>query len=130
MSSLGNKLTNLRESKNWTKTYVANLIGFNSMQKYANYEYGTREPDNETLKKLANIYDVSTDYLLDNESEKERPIWATENDVLSLDKFLESNGAMTFEGVELSKSQRERVKKILTEVFWEELKKDRDRGVR
>ena len=34
------------------------------MQTYANYEYGRREPDFETTKKLANLFNVSTDYLL------------------------------------------------------------------
>lgn len=34
------------------------------MQVYANYEYGIREPDFDTVIKLAKLYNVTTDYLL------------------------------------------------------------------
>lgn len=64
MSEFGKRLTNLRESKGWSKTYVAKAIGLSSMQTYANYEYGRREPDFNTVDKLANLFNVSTDYLL------------------------------------------------------------------
>lgn len=64
MSEFGERLTNLRESKGWSKTYVAKAIGLSSMQTYANYEYGRREPDFSTVNKLANLFNVSADYLL------------------------------------------------------------------
>lgn len=64
MSDFSKRLSVLREQKGWTKTYVAKQIGLTSMQTYANYEYGRREPDFETTKKLANLFNVSTDYLL------------------------------------------------------------------
>ncbi|WP_324718535.1 helix-turn-helix domain-containing protein [Limosilactobacillus fermentum] len=64
MSDFSKRLSALREQKGWTKTYVAKQIGLTSMQTYANYEYGRREPDFETTKKLANLFNVSTDYLL------------------------------------------------------------------
>ena len=51
MSEFGERLTNLRESRGWSKTYVAKAIGLSSMQTYANYEYGRREPDFKMLKK-------------------------------------------------------------------------------
>ena len=50
MSEFGERLTNLRESRGWSKTYVAKAIGLSSMQTYANYEYGRREPDFNTVK--------------------------------------------------------------------------------
>lgn len=64
MSDFSTRLSALREQKGWSKTYVAKQIGLTSMQTYANYEYGRREPDFETTKKLANLFNVSTDYLL------------------------------------------------------------------
>ena len=64
MSEFSERLTNLRENKGWSKTYVAKTIGLSSMQTYANWEYGRTEPDFETTKKLANLFNVSTDYLL------------------------------------------------------------------
>lgn len=38
------------------------------MQRYANYEYGTNEPDLNMLKQIADLYDVTTDYLLGEDS--------------------------------------------------------------
>lgn len=56
MSDFSTRLSALREQKGWSKTYVAKQIGLTSMQTYANYEYGRREPDFETTKKLANLF--------------------------------------------------------------------------
>lgn len=36
------------------------------------YEQGRRDPDNETLMELSKIFDVSVDYLLGNETTKNR----------------------------------------------------------
>ena len=63
MSEISTRLTYLRERQGWTKTRVAQALGM-SLQKYANYEYGSREPDLETIAKIASLYDVSVDYLL------------------------------------------------------------------
>ena len=68
---LGKRLENLRESKGWNKTYVSKKIGLKTMQTYANYEYGSREPDLETLKELAELYGVSVDYLLGKPTQTE-----------------------------------------------------------
>lgn len=64
MSVFGDRLTSLRENRGWSKTYVAKAVGLSSMQTYANYEYGRREPDFEMVNKLANLFNVSADYLL------------------------------------------------------------------
>lgn len=77
MSELHERLTYLREKKGWTKTYVAKKLQLNNLGTYANWEYGTREPDAAMITKIANLYEVSTDYLLGN---SETPII---NDVVS-----------------------------------------------
>lgn len=69
MSDFSERLTALRENKGWSKTYVAKLIGLKSMQTYANWEYGRTEPDFEMLSKIANAFNVSTDYLLKGKDE-------------------------------------------------------------
>jgi len=68
MKKLGEKLQELREKKGWSKTYVAQRIGLKTMQTYVNYEYNLREPDNETLVRLAELHEVTVDYLLGNSS--------------------------------------------------------------
>ncbi|MCD5076623.1 helix-turn-helix domain-containing protein [Enterococcus gallinarum] len=66
-SNLAKRLEQLRENNGWTKTLVANKLGLKNMATYANWEYGTREPDNQSLLDLAAIYGVTVDYLLTGE---------------------------------------------------------------
>lgn len=63
-NELPEKLKQLRSYKGWSKTEVQRRLGLKTMSTYANWEYGVRQPDNDTLIKLANLFDVSTDYLL------------------------------------------------------------------
>jgi transcriptional regulator with XRE-family HTH domain len=61
--SLGYRLKKEREKRNWSQKYVAEKIGITNTV-LSNYERDYRDPDTETLKKLADLYGVSTDYLL------------------------------------------------------------------
>ena len=54
-----------REKRNWSQVFVAKKIGITNAV-LSNYERDIRDPDTETLKKLANLYGVSIDFLLDN----------------------------------------------------------------
>lgn len=67
----GKRLAELRKQKNMSQYELAEKLNF-SRGKLANYEQGTREPDYETLKFLANFFDVSIDYLLGNSDESNR----------------------------------------------------------
>lgn len=57
------RLRSLREKKGLSQTEAAKRLGM-VRTTYSNYEAGNREPDNESLKKLAEFYEVSVDYLL------------------------------------------------------------------
>ncbi len=61
--SLGDRLRSAREEKGWKQTYVAKMLGITS-QSLSNYERGDRDPDTSLLAKLADLYDVTADYLL------------------------------------------------------------------
>lgn len=60
---LGKRISNLRKQKKLTQENVSKMLGIHRGT-YANYEAGRREPDNETLHKLADFFNVSIDYLL------------------------------------------------------------------
>ena len=62
MSDFSKRLTALRESMNYSKTKFAKLIGV-SLSTYANWEYGYNDPDMDTLTKLANALNTTTDFL-------------------------------------------------------------------
>src|SRR5690625_4771397 len=67
---LGERLKKLRKEKKISQYEAAERLGF-SRGKLANYEQGSRQPDYDTLKKLADFYDVSVSYLLgETDSEK------------------------------------------------------------
>nr|WP_025908623.1 helix-turn-helix transcriptional regulator [Priestia flexa] len=59
----GKRLATLRKEKGISQYEFADRIGFSRGQ-VANYEQGKREPDYETLQKIADFFNVSTDYLL------------------------------------------------------------------
>lgn len=58
-----NNLKDLRKSKGYTQKKVADLIGI-SHQAYSRYEKGVFTPNDELLKKISEIYNVSTEHIL------------------------------------------------------------------
>lgn len=62
---LSEKLAELRIEKGLTQYELANLLNI-PRSTYAQYELGRRQPDYETLEKIAVFYDCSFDYLLGN----------------------------------------------------------------
>mgnify|MGYP001304130398 CR=1 FL=1 len=105
------RLADLRRKNKLTQRRVADYLGI-SRGAYANYETGAREPDAESLTKLADLFGITLDTLLgrtddpsppENES---KPYYAlTEKDKRDIAKDLErmmsdleSNEAMAFYG--------------------------------
>lgn len=66
-----NIIKSLRLQNNWTQQYVANLLNI-SLARYSHYETGKREPDYDMLKQFSKIYNVTIDYLLDNNIKKDK----------------------------------------------------------
>lgn len=57
------KVSQLRKSISLTQDELANRLSINRGT-YANYERGHRQPDFETLQKIVDYFDVTSDYLL------------------------------------------------------------------
>ena len=111
------RLINLRDSRNWSKTEVARKLGLSSMQRYANYEYGTNEPDLNMLKQIADLYDVTTDYLLGEDSASK---WIARKDTTDLKDFLKAHvDSMTYGGEALTEEERQQVRVAMAVIFWE-----------
>ena len=60
---LAERLKECRKHKGVTQKEVAEYLNM-AVNAYQRYELSTREPNNETLLKLADYFDVTTDYLL------------------------------------------------------------------
>lgn len=59
---IGKKFKELREEKGLRQKDIAKFLNI-STSAYGYYEQGKRNPDTETIKKLADFFNVSTDYL-------------------------------------------------------------------
>ncbi|MCY8239177.1 helix-turn-helix transcriptional regulator [Bacillus inaquosorum] len=60
---LSDRLVELRKSKKLTQQGLADKLKI-TRSSLSQYEIGNRQPDYETLKKIADFFDVTTDYLL------------------------------------------------------------------
>lgn len=74
-----NNLQKARKLKNLSTTEVAKSLGF-SKRTIESYESGAREPTIDTLNKLADLYGVSINFLIN----KEDGIVISENEYLTL----------------------------------------------
>lgn len=68
-NTLENRLKILRKENKYTQEDVAKKLGL-TKSAYGYYEQGKTVPDAHTISKLANIFDVSTDYILGLTDEK------------------------------------------------------------
>ncbi|MEH7114524.1 helix-turn-helix transcriptional regulator [Neobacillus niacini] len=64
LKTFGERLRELRKAKNLKMKDVCDSIGLGAPTTLSNYERNEREPNLETLEKLAEFYDVSIDYLV------------------------------------------------------------------
>lgn len=60
---LSDRLVELRKSKKLTQQGLADKLKI-TRSSLSQYEIGNRQPDYETLKKIADFFEVTTDYLL------------------------------------------------------------------
>jgi MerR family transcriptional regulator, light-induced transcriptional regulator len=60
---LSQRIKELRKAKGYTQKELADLLSL-AQTSVANYENGTRFPDTEKLQKLADIFEVTLDYLV------------------------------------------------------------------
>lgn len=109
------KLIYLRKQRGWTQDDVSRMLGVHRGT-YANYEVGKRVPDYETLDRIADLYGVSVDFLLDRTDR--------ESQIFDLERKLRE-GEITYKGEPLTKEQCEYLADFL-EVILKRGKKTRD----
>ncbi len=72
MMSFGNRLRQLREDRGLSQLDLSKHLNI-ANSTLSLYEAGKREPDYDTLQRLADYFDVSTDYLLGRSEYKKPP---------------------------------------------------------
>lgn len=121
----GARLRLLREERKMSQLELSKSLGIGNVT-LSQYENGARKPDNDTLVKISNYFDVSTDYLL-GQTEWKNPPSLTKKDERDIQRELEQmvadldsgNDGPSFYGgnMELSEYDREVLKKSLDETL-------------
>ncbi|MNI34771.1 HTH-type transcriptional regulator Xre [compost metagenome] len=70
MTKYGERIALLREKQSLTQEDLANKLGI-SRAALSHYETSRREPDYETMSKIASFFNVSMDYLLSRSNNPE-----------------------------------------------------------
>lgn len=102
------KLKNLREHQELSQKELCAKLGLPGST-YSRYECGETQPNLTVLKTIANFFDVTVDYLLDNQ------VFA-DDELVDLQKFLE-NGNYTIFGKFPSDKDRQKLIAMLDILF-------------
>lgn len=97
MSGFSRLLKELRAEKKVTQKELAEIFGI-STTCYAGYEQGYREPSFDILKKIAQYFDVSADYLLGLSDELGAPVSSAPALPLDESQLLGNYRALSYAG--------------------------------
>lgn len=78
---MNNRIRELRQQRGITMKKLGEVVGL-AESTISQYETGKREPDNETLLKLSEYFEVTVGYLLGVEDAKNAPTVTGERDIL------------------------------------------------
>lgn len=95
---LDEKLRSLRAIKKYSQELVAERVGI-AKSTLSTYENGTATPASDILMKLADVYGVSTDYLLGRDKCKAVIVEGLDDDQVNIissvvDGFIKANGKL------------------------------------
>lgn len=95
MQTIGNRIRELREDKDLRQIDVSHATGIDQ-KTLSNYETGKTNPDSYSILKLADFFQVSTDYLLGctnlnikSNADVFRILEKIENEIRELKKFIQ-----------------------------------------
>jgi transcriptional regulator with XRE-family HTH domain len=125
----GTYLKEIREDKGWSINQLAHAADISGSQ-ISRIENGLRGiPKPQTLRKIADALEIPYEELMNkagylptdaaHQDEISAPAWATSRDKRDFKKMLEDDGELMFDGVPLNEEDKQRIKDVLTGLFWE-----------
>jgi transcriptional regulator with XRE-family HTH domain len=128
---LGKRLKELREEKGLLQKDVAKYLKITTSA-YGYYEQGKRDPDTETLQKLADFFNVSVDYLLGRtdiknpyiNNEYREKFRVTKRDLEQYENFIKHVEAF-FMNDEVGEEDKEALFRDISELFWKAKEKNK-----
>ncbi|MGF7186062.1 transcriptional regulator with XRE-family HTH domain [Desulfitispora alkaliphila] len=111
---LSERLIVARKNKDMTQEAVAAKLGI-TRPAYTAYEKGRRQPDYDILNQLADIFEVSTDYLL---GRTDNPKGYTDDELSETDiEKLIKDGKIQYRGEPVDEEDRESLKEFIKLAF-------------
>ncbi|WP_339283743.1 helix-turn-helix transcriptional regulator [Paenibacillus sp. FSL R5-0486] len=108
---LSERLLELRKERRLTQQEISKYLKM-ARTTYSGYENGSREPDNETLNKIADFLEVSVDYLLGRTDQKKQvlsePSRALIDSLNLTDEEIMKNIRFEVDGIELEEDDVKR----------------------
>ena len=95
---LHNRLRELREFHGWTQSKIAETLGVSRVA-YGLHESGKRQMSYESLCTLADLYEVTLDYLLGREAPDMILLDDREKAMISKFRELDKRGQQTIQGI-------------------------------
>lgn len=130
---LGPAIRELRKQNRWTQKDLSERVNL-KQSTISGHESQYRSLDEAAIKMYADVFGMTPQQLFEFAEKfsggtvedvvpRGVPEWATNNDILDLEKMLNSNVNMAYGGEELTEEEKQRVKDVLTGIFWEKLQK-------
>lgn len=131
---LGPAIKELRKQNRWTQKDLSERINL-KQSTISGHESQYRSLDENAIKLYADAFGMTPQQLFEFADKfsdgtttedikpKNIPNWATNDDILDLEEMLNSNVNMAYGGEELTEEEKQRVKDVLTGIFWEKLQK-------
>jgi transcriptional regulator with XRE-family HTH domain len=121
MANIGSRLRAAREKKGWSQTFVCKKLNIPNST-LSGYERNYRNPDPEMLRIFANLYEVTTDYLLLLSDDPTKNSNNPKKKILTWDLLegLEKADELTFDGRPLNEKQRKAFVDFFKQILIEE----------
>ncbi len=86
MAIVSKRLKHLRTEQKLTQEQLGRLINVTKVS-ISGYENGNRTPDTDTINRIADVFDVSTDYLF-GRTDRKKPLFLYETDLTEKEEQL------------------------------------------
>lgn len=120
---------NINELLNRTRTKQVELSKYTGIptSTLTGYVKGTSMPIPGNVQKIADFFNVEKSAVdprfAQNSNKANAPAWATKEDAIDIEKALKLNTtAISYDGIELTEDEKEKVDAIIRSVLWDKLK--------
>ncbi|WP_346877520.1 helix-turn-helix transcriptional regulator [Clostridium sp. UBA5712] len=127
--TIGDKILYLRQKLDMKQKELADKVGITEAT-LSRYENGKRNPRGDIAAKLAKALGVTTDYLLNensNDVSRHKASTPTKREQKDHDTFMEDAKALFMNG-ELDEDDKEKIFKDISDLFWESKKINKEKS--